>query len=174
MNEEYDDVGWLDIPDYERWQASIDGRIRNKKTKHILKPHSDKYGYQVLSLGNKNNLFVHRLVCSAFYGKPKNSKMQVNHIDCDRSNNRSYNLEWVTPSENISYGVRCGAIDPSKGSRAAREVSMRPVKIIETGQIFESIKECARYLNVNPNRVSRVITGSRKGQAIHGYHVVHV
>ena len=33
------------------------------------------------------------------------------------------------------------------------------IKIVETGQIFNSIKACADYLGVSPSAVSRVVSG---------------
>ena len=37
-----------------------------------------------------------------------------------------------------------------------------------------SIKECAEYLGINPNRVSRCLVGERKGQKLHGYSIEFV
>lgn len=162
---------WMDIPSHPNYQADMLGRIRNKHTGYILKPSYDRYGYQKMSLGNANNVQVHRLVCEAFCGPAPDDNYQVDHRDTNRSNNRVSNLRWATPSENIKHGVRCGNVDPIKASMKAREVNMRPVKIVETGAIFSSILDCASYLGVKPTNVSRCLTGSRKGQRLHGYHI---
>lgn len=162
---------WMDIPSRPNYQANMLGQIRNKRTGHILKPSYDRYGYQKLSLGNADNVQVHRLVCEAFYGPAPDDTYQVDHGDTNRSNNHISNLQWTTPSENIKHGVRCGNIDPVKASMKAREVNMRPVRFLETGEIFPSILDCANYLGVKPTNVSRCLTGSRKGQRLHGYHI---
>lgn len=164
---------WLDSPSYPSYQASSYGRIRNKKTGLIIKSYPDRYGYQRLSLGSIDNVQVHRVVCEAFYGSPE-EKQQVNHIDGHRDNNHILNLEWCSPSENIRWGVNHGNIDPTIGSRRAREVNMKPVRIVELNKGFASVKECAEYLGINPNRVSRCLVGERKGQKLHGYSIEFV
>lgn len=47
-------------------------------------------------------MYVHRLVLLSYVWY---SKMEVNHIDCNRSNNHISNLEYVTKSENMKHCV---------------------------------------------------------------------
>lgn len=172
----YDDdyAMWYDIPGHPNHQVNLRGEIRHKRKKNILKPHIDKDGYYRMSLGSVDNVPIHRVACLAFYGVPEDANMQVNHIDCDRRNNHFLNLEWVTPSENIQWGCIKGNIDPMKATIRAAEVNPRPVRIVETGQVFRSVKDCAEYLGVKPTNISRVLVGERKGQKIHGYHIEYV
>ena len=165
---------WRDIDGRPNHQVSDLGRVRNRKTGHVLKPSSDRYGYLRLSLGSVDNVYVHRLVCKAFHGEPIGNRNQVNHIDCDRQNNCANNLEWCTGSENIKWGVDHGDVEPHIGLRRASEVNRKPVRIIETNETFSSVKECAEHLNVRPNSVSRCLVGERKGQRLHGYHIEFV
>lgn len=165
---------WLTIDRFPNHQVSSYGRVRNRNTGYVLKPFPDRYGYLRLSIGPVNNVYIHRLVCEAFHGKPIGNRNQVNHIDCDRQNNCADNLEWCTASENISWGVSHGNLDPTIGLVKAREANLKQVRIVETNQIFNSVKDCADYLKVNPNRVSRCLVGVRKGQRLHGYHLEYV
>lgn len=165
---------WYPLPGHPNHEGSLSGEIRHKRKKNILKPHLDKDGYQVMSLGSVNNVKVHRVLCEAFYGPSPEGKNQVNHIDGNRSNNHFMNLEWVDGSENIKWGVHLGNINPMKGLERAAKVNPKPVRIVETGQIFNSVKECAEYFNVRPTNVSRVLIGNRKGQKFHGYHLEFV
>lgn len=50
----------------------------------------------------------------------------------------------------------------------SREVSIKQVRIVETGQIFESMTECAKFLNTPVQYVSRCI---RLKAICKGYHV---
>ena len=45
---------WMTVPNYENYEASNLGNVRNKKTGRILKPSMTKSGYMVLCLRNEN------------------------------------------------------------------------------------------------------------------------
>ena len=55
----------------------------------------------------KVNKYVHRLVAEAFIINI-NDYPQVNHIDCNKINNRINNLEWCTNSENHIHATKNG------------------------------------------------------------------
>lgn len=173
MNENNNSI-WFDLPGHPNHEGNIHGEIRHKKRQNILKPRLDRYGYPTVSLGNKDNVMVHKVICEGYYGPAPDGKTQVNHIDCNRANNEVSNLEWVTPSENIKWGVTHGNVNPCKGLARAAEVNPKPVRIVETGETFSSVKDCAEYLGVLPNSVSRVLTGNRKGQRLHGCHLEYI
>lgn len=44
---------------------------------------------------------MHRIVATAFHGKPPTKEHVVDHIDTNKQNNRPDNLRWVTRLENI-------------------------------------------------------------------------
>ena len=95
---------WKDIKGFEgMYQVSNYGNVRSlnyrrKKIIKNLKPSYTGTGYGVVALGNKR-FYVHRLVASEFLENPEN-KREVNHIDCNKENNRVDNLEWCTQTEN--------------------------------------------------------------------------
>lgn len=165
---------WRIAPGYLNYEVSSFGRVRNRRNKYVLSGFLDRYGYLRLSLGNADNVYIHRLVCEAFHGVPKEERLQVNHIDCDRQNNHADNLEWCTPSENVKWGVTHGNLDPQIGLKHAVVANMKPVRIVELNKTFASVKECAEFMGVKPTNISRCLIGSRKGQRIHGHHVEFV
>lgn len=162
---------WVNLERFPKHQISTFGRIRNKCSGHILKPFLDRYGYLRVSIGNTDNVYIHRLMCETFYGAPKFDRAQVNHIDCDRKNNHIFNLEWCSAKDNIKWACEHGKLDYKKGLKMAVKANVKPVRIIELDKTFSSVKDCAKFLHINPNRVSRCLIGSRKGQSIHGYHI---
>lgn len=48
------------------------------------------------------------------------------------------------------------------------------VRIVETGEEFNSIKACSDYLGVNAHWLGQVVKGNRGLRTCHGYHVVAV
>ena len=94
---------WKNIQDYENYEVSNLGNVRNKKTGRILKSY-DKGGYAVIGLSKtKGKIFyIHRLVCQTFIQNPEN-KSQVNHKDKNGLNNHVNNLEWNSHQENCIH-----------------------------------------------------------------------
>ena len=48
-----------------------------------------------------SSALVHRIIAVAFLGEPPTDQHIVDHIDTNRSNNRSDNLRWITKLENL-------------------------------------------------------------------------
>ena len=67
----------------------------------------------------------------------------MNHKDGNKRNNHISNLEWNTMSENITHAYRNGLKQrpDNVGSPKCK------VRIVETGEVFESIGSCARAIN---------------------------
>ena len=137
---------WKDIEGYEgRYQVSNCGRIRSFLTKcvrnnveicdensHMMKPVHNIFGYCVVRL-HKNDggkaFAVHRLVAKAFILNPNNLP-QVNHMDGNKQNNNSDNLEWVTAKENIAHSFSTGL---------HMEGSDHPITIIHKEKLHEVV-----------------------------------
>ena len=115
---------WKNVISYETfYQVSDFGNIRSldrivnklngisymRKGK-LCKQSKSNLGYMTIgfTVNNKKvNKYVHRLVAEAFITN-MNDYPQVNHIDCDKTNNRMYNLEWCTNSQNHIHASKNG------------------------------------------------------------------
>jgi len=94
-------VEWKIIENYSNYSVSNIGTVKNNKTNKILR-NNVKCGYSNITLTDKTNkktFKVHRLVAFYFI-ENKENKMEVNHKNKNRLDNRVENLEWVTRIEN--------------------------------------------------------------------------
>lgn len=161
---------WKDIPDYEGlYQVSNLGQVKSlertvlSKTnilkrvhERIKKPVIDEHGYCTVSLYKNNKekiLLVHRIVLAAFVG-PCPEDMQVNHIDCNPSNNCLSNLEYVTPSQNIKYSYQYNRDSNIRSKDFYRKMGQncyKEVECITDGNTFKSVKEASLFYNISMN-----------------------
>lgn len=78
--------------------------IRSKGEDLTLR--TDNLGYLCVKLNNKT-VKIHELAAEIVLGiRPKG--MVINHIDGDKQNNRPWNLEYVTISDNTKHAYRIG------------------------------------------------------------------
>ena len=152
---------WLPIKDFYNYEISDKGRVRNIKTKRILKTNINSRGYIIVCLHQNNKQYVkrvHRLVAEAFY-EGNHKDLDVNHIDGDKTNNFIENLEWCTRKENLEHAYRTGLKSlPNKTK----------VLVIETGKIYDSISECSKAINGDRCQIHRCLIG--KERTCKGYH----
>lgn len=152
--------------EYNNFEVSTDGQIRNAKTQKVYKLHLNKTGYwQVcVSLGSKKNkkIFkVHKAVAETFIPNIEN-KPSVNHIDGNKQNNVVNNLEWVTNSENIQHASRSGLLHPMCGiDNVSSKLTYDDVIYIRTHYIPNDsqygTRALGRKFNVNHETIRDVI-----------------
>ena len=156
---------WRTVKEIPMYEVSEDGDIRNSRTGRILKIHTNNNGYmQVCLRKDKHQVTrsLHRLVADAFFDG-ENYMLDVNHKDGNKQNNHVGNLEFCTRKENIRHAFDTGLKAPSR---------QKKVRVIETGMVYESIRECARQIGVNQSIICQCLNGRQK--SANGYHFERV
>lgn len=153
---------WKPHKKYTKYEISNDGKIKNSKTGRILKTSVNKQGYEQVCIHHNGKQYtknIHRLIAETFYDYDKYDELEVNHIDGNKLNNRIENLEWCTRKENVDHAFRKHLRVPSRRIK---------IRVIETGEEYESIRECARTIGVDQSMICAYLNGKTK--SCKGYH----
>lgn len=143
---------WRTVKNYDKYEVNTNGKIRNKRTKKILKPETcKKWGYLRVRLYINENTakheLVHRVVANTFLDNPNNLP-EVNHKDQDKTNNCVNNLEWCTSQYN------------SRHSKGKPVIMYSPDKEIERN--FNCIREASKEMNIDNTSITRCCKGKQK------------
>lgn len=190
---------WKPIPGFEGiYEASSLGRIRSLDRKSIFycktpitkirrKKRVDKFGriiktdkkingagyFGVCLCVNGKTFYrdVHRLVAEAFLGTTK--KLQVNHKDGNRLNNRIENLEWVTAKQNIQhaknrgskFGKSCpGELNPRAKLtwKLVRQIRSSNKNVSELSRMYKCSRTNIRYILDNKSWVEPISNDEKR------------
>lgn len=128
---------WKAVDNYDNlYFVSNLGRVHNNKK--IMKTYRINSGYLCIDLvinKLKSKYLVHRLVASHFC-KNGDNLPEVNHIDENKDNNASSNLEWCTSSHNKRHSMASGAYDTlytARNSLGKKHLPNRPSNYFNVG-----------------------------------------
>ena len=153
---------WTPAPGYPKYEVSTLGRVRNAKTKRVLKPNpvSDRGYLQVtLMRAGRRSVLVSRLVCEAFHGSPRRG-MEAAHRDGNTKNNRPSNLRWLTSKQNEHDKRNHGTYPEGERNGRAKLVRQQVLEIRALWDAGFSRKEIASRYGITPNQASNI--GKRK------------
>jgi hypothetical protein len=94
---------------------------KTKELKQFI--NNDGYYELCLQIDNKPfKFFISRLVAECYLPNPSNLP-EVEHIDCNKSNNSVSNLEWVTRKENMNRASKNGLLKKSVETKLKMSIS---------------------------------------------------
>ncbi|MEG1142943.1 MAG: HNH endonuclease signature motif containing protein [Clostridia bacterium] len=141
----YEELG-IRINGFSDYIITKNGEVYTTKNDRVykMKTYIAKNGYENIKLCKNNKTYIkqiHRLVAEHYLINPSN-KQEVDHIDCNKLNNKSSNLRWCTRQENISYSL-------INKSPVKNFIECSLLKVDELIDNFTSITECCRYARDN-------------------------
>lgn len=161
-------ITWSKVKGFYNYSVSSNGEIRNDISGKVKASYKNRSGYLVTDLykdGERSKQCVHRLVGEAFINN-QDGKPQINHKDGNKTNNSADNLEWVTGSENMQHAFSKGLVKPSRSMLGKKNPNAgrkgKPVRIVETGEVFSSILECEKAINGNNRHICDCLSGRQR------------
>ena len=149
---------WKPVLGYEElYEVSDLGRVRrldsivNSGIKHsdhrrvvgrCLRQNEKRNGYLTVDLSKGNvvkTISVHKLVATAFCER-REGQDQVNHINCNKHDNRAENLEWCTGAENRAH---------AKANDLYYHPPTKPVRCKQLNMTFSGSYAAAEYINAH-------------------------
>ena len=161
---------WREVPakwfrkKVEGLRVSSEGRFMTKYGKKTRGTNHNGY-----LMGGGSQMLVHRLVAAAFHEKdledrlvkercePRDMvcRLQVDHIDGNKANNRATNLQWMSSAE---HDAKTKA---QKGRKSSAKAASKPVCGRPAGAwvTFDSGADAARRTGCNCGSISKVARG---------------
>ena len=158
------ELDWRSHPSIKDIAVSNEGDILSYKSGkwHELKHYQTERGYLQVGVGHSNPKTIHRLVAETYVINPDpTTKKEVNHKDGNKLNNSVDNLEWCSSSENKKHAFQNNLMVARK----------RPVKVVETGVIYDSQHACAKGVNGDVRNINGCLRGRIKTHR--GYHYAY-
>jgi NUMOD4 motif len=128
----YEDEEWADIQGYPDYSISNFGRVWSWRTNCFLKPSLDVDGYERVDL----------------YWNGKATHMKVHRLV-----SMSFLPNRMTRSEQSFHAFRTGLNTC---------INKRAIRILETGEKFDSLTECAHSINGSIGDIHQCLSGKRK------------
>lgn len=159
--------GFKSIPQYNMYAVNGEGIVINKRSRSIMSnyqnKHSDGYiRYNISATVNgvrKKHITAHKAVALTFIPNQEN-KLEVNHIDGNKSNNIVSNLEWTTLQENMKHKAENNLCSPVTGERNVNskltEEAVKQIRYFST-EFGATAKFLSVKFGVALSTVSRVI-----------------
>ncbi len=157
----YDDVK------YDDFEASTLSRIRNRKTRKLVKQSKRPDGYMRCKLsknGKRKDVRVHRVIAFTFLVNPEN-KQFVNHLNSKRADNRLENLAWCTHPENMRHTFT----NPDRRTPCKRIILFEEDRVTPF-KIYDSISSAAQQLGVKYECIRNVLAGKSKSAGKQRYY----
>ena len=169
---------WVVIKGYPNYMISNFGRVWSRKKEVVFKNGAKrtfkeqylsicytKTGYCIVRLSNngvKKTKYVHRLVAEHFIENNLN-KPEVNHIDGNKNNNKSQNLEWCTSKENKIHGWKNRLYKSHNNMKGEKHGNhkLKEKDVLEIRRLYDNrektLKELSLLFNTPNSTIQKIV-----------------
>lgn len=155
---------WRPVQGWPHYEVSRSGELRRTWDGLTVGQWTQSDGYRLARFSRPRAVVrVHRVVAEAFVPNPF-AKKTVNHLNCNRSDNRAENLEWCSQAENLAHSERLGRMCRNywKGKRSPT-AKLRDEQVVEARMLYSSgagtWEELARRFGLSKRAMGRCLTG---------------
>lgn len=150
---------WVEVEGYPSYAVSNYGRVLNVRTNQVLSPRPNSRGYLRVRLASAEHIlrefYIHKLVGKAFWNF--SFEDQTIHYDGDIQNNNATNLR-LRKRERLYSGTR--PLEQGEPEEFRRQWG-QPIRIVETGEVFRTVRDCASYINGDYSSIYACLRGDR-------------
>lgn len=162
INSNYQVSNYGNVRGVDRYVMCRNGHTRLQKGIILKQRLNKKTGYMQVLLnygkGIKKMFNIHRLVAEAFIPNP-NKYIEINHKDCDKTNNVVSNLEWCDRSYNFNYADA----NEKRGKTHKRKI------IVDGVKVYDGIIDAAKDLGLRYDAILKVLNGKNKHHHNHTF-----
>lgn len=144
---------WMAVDGYPNYAVSNLGNVVNIKRDRLLLPRPNDEGHLRVSLsdgGVVRDFYVRRLVAAAFFSD-YDPRQQVFHWNDDKEDNTVDNLR-LRKRDRLS----------ANSFTSRRKQTGRPIEVVETGAVYRTARDCARFIGGDYGSVYACLRGERK------------
>lgn len=146
-------IDYFKIPCHPDYVINKDGNILNTRTMTNVSI-SIVGGRRRVSLDGKTEYIANLLLTT--FDRPKKNKECVVYKDGNTTNDLLHNVSWGSRNQNYSKRY------PTSDMYPGRDAVAKPIMINELSMKFESIRQCAEFLNGTPSGIRQCLSGILK------------
>lgn len=146
---------WAEVEGYPDYSVSNTGKVFSKISDRYLAYRLSDGGYPRVVLtadGVRKDWYVHHLVARAFFAKPYKNGVHIRHVNGNKKNNHVGNLTIRRRIKDVELEM----------ARPKKRKWGRRVRVIETDEIFRTVRECADAIGGDYSSIYACLRGDQQ------------
>lgn len=152
------------VPNIKPWYLiSNRGNVFSTNSNRFMKKTKSVDGYNVCTVRTYDEkgitIYIHRVEMLTFKYEPGCEFLDIDHVDCNKSNNDIINLEWVTKAENTRRAAVNGLLLTGEAAPWTKVNDAKAHMICQLYIQGHGVTEIAKIVNCGIDSVFRIVHG---------------